>query len=214
MKITPEIAELLGALAGDGFIGNYGKRKQQFIIQFAGHAKQDRKYLEYLAIILKKINPKIHIGYRFRGNAMWRTIYSKELFHILKEEFNFPVGKKGDYLQIPPKIKEKDQLIRKFIRGVFDTDGCLYYDCRKAYKTPYPRIRLEIISQKLFKEIASYLSKHFKMYIRSNQRQGMQRTYILEIYGHKQLKKWLKIIGFSNEKHTKKLNASMTPVTS
>jgi len=40
VKITNNISELLGALAGDGFIGNYGKRKNQFIIQFADTQKK------------------------------------------------------------------------------------------------------------------------------------------------------------------------------
>ncbi len=209
MKITNNISELLGALAGDGFIGNYGKRKNQFIIQFTGHAKEDKKYLEYLENILKEIHREINVKYRIRNNAIWMYTYSKKLFYIFKEEFKFPEGKKGNKLSIPIEIKTKDQFMRKYIRGVFDTDGCVYFDKRKRYKQPYPRIRLEITSQKLFKEIANYLSKDFKTYIRSGKRPKFQRTYILEIYGHKQLQKWLKTIGFSNEKHMKRINASV-----
>ncbi|MBW2983035.1 hypothetical protein KY327_01900 [Candidatus Woesearchaeota archaeon] len=42
------LAELLGALAGDGFIGNYGSRKQQFMVQLTGHRAYDKDYFKYL----------------------------------------------------------------------------------------------------------------------------------------------------------------------
>lgn len=209
MKLNREIAEFLGALSGDGLIGIYGDRSNQFMIQFAGHAVDDKKYMQHLAKLLEEFEVAAIPKYRVKNNTIWMYVYSKKLLHILNKDYKFPIGKKGDRLVILDEIVQSEALIRRFIRGVFDTDGCVFLDKRKTYKKPYPRIRLEIVSQKLFKEIANYLHHYFKTYQRERNRPRHQKTYILEIYGHKNLEKWMDLIGFSNEKHLKKVYASV-----
>lgn len=202
-KITLDIAELLGALSGDGFIGNYGDRKQQFIIQFSGHVESEEDYFKYLENIMRKKFPELNFSYRTRNKTLILTTYSKDLFNFLSG-FEFPSGKKGNLLKIPTVIKQDDKLTRAFIRGLFDTDGCLFFDKRKTYKKPYPRILLEITSHKLFKEVSDYLRNHFKLTTKKRLR-GRFEIYLLEIYGRRQLNKWLEIIGFSNKKQLKKI---------
>ena len=199
-----EIAEFLGALSGDGFIGNYGERKQQFMIQLTGH-KEEKDYFKFLEKILSEKFENLNFGYREKNKTLRLTIYSKDLFHFLKNNWGFPVDKKGNKIVIPRVIRKSENLTRSFIRGLFDTDGCLFFDKRKRYKRPYPRLQLEIASQKLFKEVADYLSEYFRICTKKRTRYGKYIIYSLEIYGHEQLKKWLEIIGFSNNKHIKKV---------
>jgi intein/homing endonuclease len=204
-QVDAETAELLGALAGDGFIGNYGDRKQQFMIQFTGHSETDKYYFNRLERIIKKKFPSINPTYRTKNRTLRLNMYSKEFFAYLVDNFDFPVGKKKDDLRIPSQIKKDDKLVRLFIRGLFDTDGCLYFDKRDSYKKPYPRIILEITSHKLFKEVYDYLDQHFTVTRKKKIRRSRFEIYCLEIYGHRQLQKWLEIIGFSNMKHLGKL---------
>ena len=93
MRISSELAEFIDALAGDGFIGIYGERKNQFMIQFAGHSKDDKKYLTYLSKIAKE---KFRIDFRFRlkGNCIWMYSYSKKIVLEINNKFEFPLGKK------------------------------------------------------------------------------------------------------------------------
>jgi DNA-binding transcriptional regulator WhiA len=206
--VDSEMAEFLGALSGDGFIGNYGDRKQQFMIQFTGHSETDSEYFPYLERIITKRFPKLNVAYRVKNKTLRMTTYSKELFSYLANTFDFPAGKKGSALSIPTIIKNDENLMRHFIRGVFDTDGCLFFDKRAQYKTPYPRIVLEITSQNLFKEVTRYLSKHFKITTKRKLRKGGFSIYVMEIYGYDQLSKWLALIGFSNRKHLDKITPS------
>ena len=50
----------------------------------------------------------------------------------------------------------------KIIRGIFDTDGGVFLDKRKIYKTKYPRIIFQTVSKPLFEQLSSILSKNFK----------------------------------------------------
>ena len=93
------------------------------------------------------------------------------------------------------------------VRGIFDTDGCVFLDKRDPYKKPYPRITLQLSSQKLINQLENHLSRNFKLYVNRNNRDGY-RNYI-EIYGHGQLEMFLKQIGFSNKRHLSKINASV-----
>lgn len=197
-------AELLGALAGDGFIGNYGVRKQQFMVQLTGHRLHDKEYFKYLERIIARYVPQKTIHYQVKGNTLRLIIYSRTLFLMFRDDWGFPVGKKADKLAIPPRIRLHDSTMRAFIRGLFDTDGCVFFDGRKHYRRPYPRLVLELTCHKLFKEVVGYLELYFRVRKCKRVRHGLFPISCLEIYGHAQLARWLEIIGFSNQKHITK----------
>ncbi|MFH1316710.1 MAG: LAGLIDADG family homing endonuclease [Candidatus Woesearchaeota archaeon] len=205
IKLNEEICEFIGAFIGDGYMGNYGKHKSQYLIGIAGDKKLDLDYFKnYLKPLIKRnfpfTNPKIY--FKKNENSIMLTIYSKELYHIFLE-LGFNTGKKSRVVKIPHQILKNDLFMKSAIRGIFDTDGCLYFDKRKPYLKPYPRITLQIASQKLLKQLEKFLSNHFNLYLNYNNRNGY-RNYI-EIYGHDQLEKFLKLISFSNKRHLIKL---------
>ena len=202
MPLNENLCEFLGALIGDGFIGNYGDRNQQYIIQMTGDKRLDAEYFNYLTQIIKEnLNPK-HISLRKpKGNTLRLTIYSKDIYKFFRNRFDFPSGRK-DAITIPNEILNNEKYLRKTIRGIFDTDGCVFWDKRKRYKNPYPRITLETKSKALNNQLAAYLSGYFK--IRNAKRKRvLGTTYLIEIYGQLQFKKWLELIGFSNKRHLK-----------
>lgn len=202
--ITCFEAELLGALTGDGFMGNYGERKQIYMIQFTGDKRYEKEYFLYLNEIIQQITG-VNPTYREpKGNTFRLIIHSKKLFdHIIKKH-QFPVGKKEN-ISVPAKILQNNNLMNFFIRGLFDTDGSLYFDKRKNYSKPYPRLIIYTTSHNLFKEVNNYLNKYFKTRTGITQREHRKTCYCIEIYGHNQLQKWKKLIGFSNLKHIHKL---------
>ncbi|MCF7799229.1 LAGLIDADG family homing endonuclease [Candidatus Woesearchaeota archaeon] len=208
MNITPEIAELLRALAGDGFIGNYGTRNNQFIVEMTGDNRYEQEYFLYLNAIMQKIEQKQPSVRNPKGNVLTMRYYSKKLFTYFNKQHSFPVGKK-EHILVPQEILKSNNLMRHFIRGLLDTDGCVFFDKRKGYTKPYPRLIIYTTSHNLFKEVGSYLQKYFKIHTRIIKRKQSKTSYIIELYGHKQLEQWKKIIGFSNLKHIRKLFASV-----
>ncbi|GEM_PF-6137817 len=51
----------------------------------------------------------------------------KNLIKKLNEEFKFPIGLKNN-LSIPENIVHDWEKLKHVIRGLFDTDGSLYFD--------------------------------------------------------------------------------------
>lgn len=198
-------SEFVGALSGDGFIGRYNG---SYIIQLTGDRNKDSEYLRYLGDIIYSLFNDLNLRYEFDGNALRLTIASKNLFNFIKKEFEFPKGKKGNKLSIPKCVKEDSRYINVFIRGLFDTDGCLYFDNRSRYNKPYPRMVIKITSKDLLDEVYDYLNNHFSLYRQEKKRVdnfGKGVSYSIEIYGRKQLKKWINLINFSNQRHIDKL---------
>lgn len=198
IKLDNKICEIIGAFIGDGYIGKYNNI---YTIGFAGNQKLDEDYINrhLFNLIIKKFpytNP--HVKYRNDENTIMLRVYSKRLFNLFIN-LGFKPGKKSHSVEIPSLILENKQFMNFTIRGIFDTDGCIFFDRRKSYKKPYPRITLQTASIPLINQLEVYLSKTFKLYVSKSNRDGY-RNYI-EIYGHKQLERFLKQIGFSNKRH-------------
>ena len=204
-KLNSKICEFLGAFIGDGYMGNYGKRKNQFLIGFVGNQKLDEHYLtKHIYSLIKTNFPFTNpiLRYRKDENTIRLRIHSKELFKFFLE-LGFNPGKKSRTVRIPEIIFNNQKFMNATIRGIFDTDGCIFLDMRKNYKKPYPRVTLQSASIGLIDQLEEYLSKNFNLYVNKSNRDGY-RNYI-EIYGHKQLERFLKQIGFSNKRHIDRL---------
>lgn len=205
IKLNKEICEFIGAFIGDGYLGNYGKTKNQYLVGISGDQKLDEDYLKnYLKQLIKRnfpsTDPKLY--YRKDENTLMLRINSKALYELFLN-LGFDKGKKSDNIKIPQKILYNKELMKATIRGIFDTDGCVFLDKRGSYNKPYPRITLQLASIDLINQLEDYLSKNFNLYVNKSNRDGY-RNYV-EIYGHKQLEKFLKQIGFSNQRHLRKV---------
>src|SRR3989344_5052564 len=195
MKIDPEIAELIGAFIGDGYITS-----ENYVVGFAGDRYLDRDYfLNFLyPLLVKKFDVCPRIYFRKDENTIMLKVRSKILVKIFLS-WGFKPGIKSRIVSIPDSILKNKKLLNPCLRGIFDTDGCVFYDRRTVYSRPYPRITLQSASITLIEQIEAHLSENFKVYTYKKARDGY-RNYV-EIYGHKQLEMFLKQIGFSNNRH-------------
>ncbi len=202
-ELSKDICEFIGAFIGDGMFNLY--RNKVYHIEFSGDSRKDLDYYqEGIIPIIQSVIPNLkpHIYKVKDRNCIRILFFSKNLFYFLKDGFGFIPGKKTYTVKIPEKImNSKDEFIYSTIRGIFDTDGCVYFDKREGYKRPYPRIVLQIASEPLFMQLNTYLSKKFKIYSGKNNR----NIYYIEIYGFNQLKEWMSKIGFSNKRHLDKI---------
>lgn len=195
MKLNESLCELVGAFIGDGFTNKYGS---SYITQFTGHSKLDNDYYDNTIIPIIYELFGIQPCVSKKGNVMRVTIYSKRLFELFTKRLKLNYGKKVYTTKIPMEIIHADEkLLFAAIRGVFDTDGCVFVDKRPIYKRPYPRITLQTASEPLYIQLKEVLEKHFSLYTSKRK----DRRHYIEVYGHKQLKRWDRLIGFSNERH-------------
>lgn len=187
-QLDENLAEFVGALAGDGHISAVNGE-----ISISGHQNLDKEYLsQYWFNKLQRLfslQPKTSRSKI--SKVMKLYMYSKELQYFLIKEFCLPQGKKKHKLHIPRNIWENKHFLKAYIRGLFDTDGSVYLRRNKD-------IVVSIISRDVsfLEEVRQALEKleYFASVSGKN----------LYIYRKKDVKKFFKEIKPANEKHQKR----------
>lgn len=201
MPLTPELCELIGAFIGDGFTNKYGN---MYMTQFAGHSILDNEYfVKTLIPIVKMLSPNSNPILSKKDNTLRLTIYSKEFYNLLIERFKFTAGKKAYTVTIPEEIinLKNPNMVNLCVRGIYDTDGCIFYDKRKIYKNMYIRINLSSVSSVLVKQICNILKElNLNPRITTN-----YNKHVIQINGVENCKKFIGKIGFSNKRHLDKI---------
>ncbi|MFH1682260.1 MAG: LAGLIDADG family homing endonuclease, partial [Candidatus Woesearchaeota archaeon] len=163
-KMNVEIAEILGAFIGDGWIE---KRKKGVYIM--GNKIEDREYYDkFLAPSFSKVFlgviPKEFKSWKVYGIAC----YKKEVIEKFVS-MGFNPGRKATTVIIPPQIIEtKDkEIFKAILRGIFDADGCFWCERSRAptssiWKRTYhshPEFQIGSCSNKLLEQIHSLLKE-------------------------------------------------------
>lgn len=207
--LSMDLCEFVGAVIGDGCIDGYLTKngKSKYHVNITGDAELDLDHLSvHLPSIVRKLfNAGSGVYFRKDCRCIVLNLYNERLFNTLTKRFGFVPGNKTFTVNIPEEITEAGgEFLFATIRGIFDTDGCIFLDKRKVYKKPYPRITLQIVSKPLFLQLKKALEKQFSLYTHYSPKRG---CYSLEIYGPKQLEKWMQLIGFSNSRHLSKIES-------
>ena len=200
--LSKKLCEFVGTYIGDGYMDKGTG------IGVVGDSRLDANYFEYL---YKNVDYLFGIKGRLLKrkdkNAIYLKFNSINLSKMFISRFGFPNGSKTYTVTIPKEIMDSnEEFIFSAVRGIFDTDGCVFFDKRKQYAKPYPRITLQMVSKPLIEQLVNILSKHFTVFSRTD---GKRTIYSIEIYGHKQLEKWMGLIGFSNERHLSKIRKEL-----
>lgn len=149
-------------------------------------------------------NSKTTFGFRVR---------SKILIKYLINIIGLPNGRKYNSLRIPKIFSNNQELLINFIRGVFDTDGCITFKKRYRNYPYYPVISVSSRSDFFIKDIADILKKlDLKIvesynYKKKDDRVELGYTIIsrIEINGKNNSSLWIEKIGFSSPKHLEKI---------
>ncbi|OGI15173.1 hypothetical protein A3K63_03525 [Candidatus Micrarchaeota archaeon RBG_16_49_10] len=208
MENELKIAELIGFFIGDGFAGKYGNHT---MIQFVGNPKEEKEYYyNFLAPLIDEIfsDAKPHFKERNRGLVLY--YYSKNMYERFVNDWGLPSGRKSYTVKIPGFLLQNNETIRCVIRGIFDAEGTVFWDKRKVYKNPYPRLSIQISNKELSIQLYELLkSLNFRPCWRlkklRKRYKNRAEAYFVELYGESNLKKWVKEIYFSNNKHIRRL---------
>lgn len=153
MEIIPEIAELLGAFVGDGWIDS--RERGLYIL---GDPTEDKLHYDkilapYFSKYFSPVKPSLFSKWGVYGIACYKR---KAIKHALK--LGFISGSKAKIAKIPEEIFDSPAKIRcAFLRGLFDTDGSFYCDrARGKFANSWrkkhhhqPRIEFHLSSKKL-----------------------------------------------------------------
>ena len=221
-KINNDIAEICGAIVGDGWI-----QKRGCSMVIAGHMTEDRDYYNqhFISLFSKnfiKVNPKEFPYWRVYGFGMYKKKFVQELSNL-----GIPSSKKVNIVRLPQWIfNSKKEIKYSFLRGLFDTDGCIYMyksygKWDKGFRSIYhhkPRIVITSVSKDLIYDLIDLgkeVSINFKgpkirkggfKYNKNN-----SDSYILEINKIQEIINWFeKTVKPKNPKHITKYLKKMT----
>ncbi|MBI4144912.1 hypothetical protein HY493_01760 [Candidatus Woesearchaeota archaeon] len=192
---TPAFAELCGIHAGDGWISSYN-----YEIGY-GTATYEAPYFLYVMNLYQECLPlKENIRILWR-RAIELRIQSKECQQILQEA-GFPRGSKLDHLRIPAFVWSKPEYLRRFLRGVMDTDGHVHW--RKSVNRKYLVLTWTTASDAFASDIVRALHvldlcAHEQTFIpRYKDRIRRRRVHCISISRKSDVVFYLRHIGFKN----------------
>jgi len=207
-EMTPELAEICGIHAGDGYLRYRGKSK--FELDISGSVDEKDYYDNHVVPLFEKtFGIKVKAQFFQPRNTYGFRIYKKEICEYI-HSLGFPYGKKTLTVEVPNQIIESRNLdiIYRFIRGVFDTDGTLSFKKRggSGYseflkkRHTYPSIKLSVCSKSLRDGVGSLFSRTGFQFVFSETKQSdnLNKNYTLTLDGDQNLILWMLNIGFKN----------------
>lgn len=193
-KHSARLAELIGILMGDGHVGLY----QVSVVTNSETDFQHALFIKKLFEDLFKV--QVHINNRSDTKACEIIVSSKAVCHFFVGQ-GIPQGNKITLgVRVPSWIQKKDLYRKSFVRGLFDTDGCVYLDTHRIGKKVYKNLGMAFANQSLpllsfFKETLESLGLH-----------PTQKTKFRVFLRRKEdIRRYFDLIGSSNEKHLKKV---------
>ncbi len=124
-KKDSTLAELFGIILGDGGIAKY-----QLTITL--HRITDKKYAQYVVNLLKNLFVT-KVSKNYRKSVVNIVVSSTNLIEYLLENGLKCGSKVKNQIQVPLWIAQNQQFRLQCVRGLVDTDGCVYID-KHIYK--------------------------------------------------------------------------------
>ena len=183
LELTEEVSEILGRHCGDGScsFGNF-----DYKVAITEHPSLIELHNRQLKMLFG-LDTRNRI---INNECIESVVRSKQLFEWITS-FGIPSGKKSYIVKEPEKIRSASLQIRKaFLRGLIDTDGCIFYDAanrslKLEFKTVSPYLASSV------NEILSLLN--FKPKLRK-QKKGI----IVGLKGKKVIENYLNVVGSNN----------------
>ncbi len=212
MKITGDLAEILGIHIGDGCISITNSYKEYYL---GGDITQERDYhLNWVSelynknIMIPLYNKKVEYKNRPKVGIIGFHVFDGKIVNFFLN-LGVESGSKIN-VEVPKLIMEKKSIYKRFLRGLFDTDGCIYFDKNRSSKNPInnqPTIKLSSVSSKLIEQVFSMLVRiglHPRMRKPYKGKKDKHKLYSILIYQRGDIKYFIKSIGFKNPKHLTK----------
>ena len=189
-EMSVDLAEEIGIHLGDGCLSF---NRKYFSVKT--NKKEEDYMVNFLFPLYKKLY-NLDLKLMRLPSVVGFETYSKALFDFKNKTLNIPYGNKVEKIKVPKTILESKnkEIYASFIRGLFDTDGCV--NIIKSKKN-YPVVGFTIKSEQLIKGVADMLRKMgFIPY---------QGKHQIALNGHTMLAKWIKEINSNNPKNILKL---------
>ncbi len=208
-EMTPDLAEIYGIHAGDGYLQL--RDRNRFVLELDCDVDEKAYYDEHVVPLFEKTF-KINITPRFfpHRHTYGFFIYNKKICEFI-HSLGFPYGEKTYSVKVPKPILQSNniEVARRFVKGVFDTDGTVSFRRRirlrgkseNSKRHTYPRLLLDVCSPDLCFGVGQLLERmeEFRFSISYQRASGNhKKKYKLCLAGDRNLLFWTQDIGFKN----------------
>jgi intein/homing endonuclease len=211
-KIDEDLAEIIGIHIGDGCISQ-NKRYSEYYL--GGDLTEEKEYHDkwvtplfnkkiMMPLFKKKVKYKEHPKVGIYGFH----IFNEKLVSFFKK-LNMPSGSKKN-IQIPKQIIINKELAKRFLRGLFDTDGSIYFHKNLSTRNPIhnrPVIKLGTVSEILICQVFDLLKNlglHPRLKKPYKGKRDLNHIHTVLIYRKKDIEYFIEHVRFKNSKHITK----------
>ncbi len=212
MKIDGDLSEILGIHIGDGCISRTKRYAEYYL---GGDITEERDYhyqwvgpLFNKKIMLPLFNKKVTYKAHPKVGIYGFHIFDEKLVKFF-EKLGIKSGSKIN-VQVPKEIMQNKLIHKRFLRGLFDTDGTIYFNrniALKNYTHNRPVIKLGTVSELLAKDVIvmlGALGMHPRMKKPYQGKRDKNPVYSVVIYRIADIRYFMSEIGFKNFKHSTK----------
>lgn len=193
-KPSEDLAELIGAILGDGGISRY-----QLTISL--NRLDDLEYSKHIACLIKTVfgvEPALYI----REQVVQIVVSRVKLIKFLLQQKLCVGSKVRQQVNVPKWIGSSPKFVKACIRGLLDTDGCFYIDRHSQNGRLYlnPALSFTNRSMPLLHFFKNWLEKF-------NFHPTHRSKYAIFLRREEEIMRYFKEIGSSNPKHIKKFES-------
>jgi len=193
-KYSRELAEFIGLMLGDGGIST-------FQISITLHYKDDKEYSKFVVALIKKLfNVPVGKYYDKKGSVTRLSVSRRELIDFCVEKLGLKQGNKiKQQIDIPSWVKQNKLYSISCLRGLVDTDGCVFSHRYKSKNKLYSYKKLSFTSYSKPLRVSVYnILKANGMNPRLSQDKDVRLDSV------KDMQKYFQSIGSHNPKHLKR----------
>lgn len=191
---SADLAEFIGILIGDGSVTSHQ-------VTITLHRVDDREYLQFVRDLCRRLfDIEASLTCR-RDSSVCNVVISRVRLISFLTSMGLPIGSKVRYqVEIPTWIVSDPQYVVRCLRGLFDTDGCLYIDRHHYKDQTYYHSAMAFTNRSLpvlnfFKNTLEQLGFH-----------PTQKTpYCIFLRRNGEIIRYFQAVGSSNPKHLNKL---------
>jgi len=214
-ELNDWIAEESGIHLGDGEMGIYPNNAGlSYQFGYTGDLYEDSQYLE------EHVIPLVYRAFRKMPSSIERCIedhymrlryYSKDIVLFKRVFLDLSIGRKVD-IAIPRQIVEDKGFLRLCVRGLFDTDGSIYFEKDSHGLYSIPVISISNTSYGLLKQVSDAAWKFGLSQVRvrathpGRGRFKRRKTlYDIHYKGLRNFHSWMRVFGMRNHAKLSKI---------
>ena len=195
-RFSKELAEFVGILIGDGCIAQYQ-------VSISLNFKNEKEYSQFIKSLIKKLfNVPIRTYCDKKYSRLVLTVSRSELVRFCVEKLGLSQGNKvKQQVDIPSWIKQNKSYLAACIRGLMDTEGCVFshrYKVNGKIYT-YKKLSFKNNSIPLIKSVYNFLKD-----IGLNNPRIVKNFKEVRIENKEDVQKYFQLIGFHNLKNLKR----------